>query len=156
MVPTVARALAVLLAFALSACASTPSVSAPASVELDFADPPLAMDTVDCDALLSEVEVETILETDVAPVGRRASSCYWTASGGVVQLVFNTSEQFGQWRDTLQGTYTRPIDVGGVDVRAEPGSESVAGFGPDRGAIVHGVHAEGRAVQLLLLALSRL
>ncbi len=125
-------------------------------MEISIDQPPTPMDDVDCDALLTEAEVEAILGTDVRPVGRRASSCYWTGRQAVVQLVFNTSDLVDGWRGLLLETYTVPLDTAGVEVRGERDSESVAAFGPDRGVIVHGVRARDQAIALCLLALSRL
>ncbi|MFN2417342.1 MAG: hypothetical protein ABR593_00225 [Candidatus Limnocylindria bacterium] len=132
-------------------------MSASASiVEIEFAHPPVQMDAIECEGLLSEAEVEAVLDAHVTPLGRSFSSCYWVGPDETVQLVFNTSNAADHWREQLLETYTRDLHVGDVEVWGDQNSESVAGFGPARGAIVHGVASEEAAVELLLLALSRL
>jgi hypothetical protein len=123
--------------------------------EIDFADAPVDMDAIECDDLLAEGEVEGILGEDVTPLGRFASSCYWTGGGTAVQLVFNTRSP-NEWRAALLETYTDHLPIEGVDVWAEPNSESIAAFGPARGAVVHGINSRDQALEILLLALSRL
>lgn len=147
----------VMVSGALSACAAAGSSAVP-SIDLpsiDVARPALAMDAVECDGLVTEAEVEAIHKRDVTALGRSFSSCYWVRPGHSIQLVFNTGQTVATWRDSLLETYTRRIEVDGIEIWAKPGTDSVATFGPDRGLIVHGLPEE-EAVALLLLALARL
>ena len=142
---------------AMAGCGTSAPSEAPAAtaVEIDFADAPLDMDAIDCDDLLTEEEVEGIVGEDVRPLGRSFSSCYWIGNRTAVQLVFNT-QSVDEWRAALLETYTDRLPIDGVEVWAEPGSESIAGFGPGRGAVVHGVQSREEALAILLLALARL
>ncbi|MDA0351719.1 MAG: hypothetical protein O3A10_05870 [Chloroflexi bacterium] len=114
------------------------------------------MADIECDALLTAAEVERVVGVDVTPVGRIASSCYWSGNGVFIQLVFNTSDGFARWRSALLASFTEDARAVGFESWADPRSESVAAFGPDRGVIVHGVDSRADALALLRLALGRL
>ena len=144
----------VLLLATVTACRATPGDRS--NVPIAFPGDPQPMDSVACNSLLSEAEVEATLGRDVIPLGRSASSCYWTGGGTTVQLVFGTGDGVAAWRDEILGTYTERLDAPGVEAWAAPGGASVAGFGPGRGLLVHGAGSRQEALALVLLALPRL
>jgi hypothetical protein len=151
------RLLVIGLALAVAGCGEADPVESQMAdrAEIDFADAPKDMDAIECGDLLTEGEIERILGEDVTPLGRFTSSCYWTGRATSIQLVFNTRSP-NEWRAALLETYTDRLPIEGVDVWAEPNSESIAAFGPARGALVHGVNSRDQALEILLLALSRL
>jgi hypothetical protein len=114
------------------------------------------MDEIQCEDLLTEAEVEQVLNFDVTPIGRKASSCYWSVDTGLIQLVFNTGAGFAAWKRELLRSFTEKIDIAGFEVWAEPATGSVTAFGLDRGLIIHGVHSQKDAVTLISLAFVRL
>ncbi len=152
-----ARARSAVLIVALAGCA--PAGLTPTQFPtVTFAGPPVVMDAVACDTLLSEAEIAEALGQAYAGTGRVASSCYWSAAdGSLVQLVFQTGDTVLRWREELLRTYAEFIGVAeGVELWGEPGDDSIAAFGPGRGLIMHGVGDRDGVVELLLMALARL
>lgn len=142
----------VVILLVLTAC--SPETSAPSSVAFDG--PSRDLDEIDCDSLLTNDEIEQRLSGLVTSHGMRASSCYWFAGSDLVQLVVQSGRDISTWKSLILEDYTVEIEGSGVEVWADPDSESIGAFGPGRGLLIHGVRDRDAAIELLLLAIARL
>lgn len=161
--PTVLLLLLVLLAAAFGCDPSSPGaadtpLSAPAAESITFDEAPKATDEVECAELISDEEVGAILEAaEVTALGLTHSSCSWFADDVFFQLVLNTNDGYPDWRQLLLEEYTEVLQVtDDLELRGDPANGSFAAFGPDRGLLLHGLGSRDDALQLLLLAISRL
>ena len=78
---------------------------APAS-SIVFDESPRALDEIECDSLLANDEIETILSGPVTSHGKRASSCYWFAGDDLVQLVIQSGRDISTWKSLILDDYT--------------------------------------------------
>lgn len=142
----------VVILLVLTAC--SPETSATSSIAFDG--PSRDLDEIDCDSLLTNDEIEQRLSGLVTSHGMRASSCYWFAGSDLVQLVVQTGRDISTWKSLILEDYTVEVEGSGVEVWADPDSESIGAFGPGRGLLIHGVRDRDAAIELLLLAIARL
>ena len=148
---TWSTALAVLLV--LPGCSA--DEGAPAS-SIVFEGPSRSLDEIDCGSLLTEAEIEQRLSGPVTSHGMRASSCYWFAGNQLVQIVIQSGRDISTWKSLILEAYTVEIEGTDVEMWADPDSESIGAFGPERGLLIHGVRDRGDAIELLSIAIARL
>lgn len=142
-----------LLLFTACSGASNPSADSP---NLDFGEPPPAIEDVQCESLLEPREITGLLGKTPDLVVKDKLSCHWPIGRDSFQLVMQTGEVVSTWSALILEDYTERLGDSNPPVWKEPGEDSYAIFADDRGMLVHGIRDRDVAVDLLRLAFSRL